>query len=171
MNRLVLALLLLLPLEQPISAQNAQTRTNYGSKQIFSYSVQSTYGVNTSSTTTPGVKVDTEAVLKLKDGSFVTNKFGDDKGNASAVFTVSPNGASLDMAGITGENQLILEDGTLFRASIVSDDSADNQSATTTDVSTRAEATANAFHSSTIVVNKGEESFFNTFTQNFLDGI
>jgi len=171
MNKLIATLSFIMFCPIVAFAQNAQTRTNYGSKQIFSYSVQATYGVNTSATATPGVKVQTEAVLNLKDGSFVTNKFGDDAGKASAVFTISPNGSSLDMAGITGENQLLLDDGTTFRASIEADNTSESPDALQDDEVMKAEATANAFHNSTVQVNKGEESFFNTFTQNFLDGL
>jgi len=152
-------------------SQNSQTKTNYGSKQIFSYSVQSTYGVQSASTSSPGVKVETEAVLKLKDGSFVTNKFGDDNGNASAVFTVSPNGSTVDLRGVTGQNQLLIDDGTLFRVAITKDESQEPVVTQGVDDSIKAEGTANAFHTSTITVNKGDEAFFNTFTQNYLDGL
>jgi len=88
------------------SQVQGQTSSTAGSKNTFSYTIQSTYGVTTTANSNPNFIVDNEAVLLLKQGSYVTNKFGDDSGNAKAVFVATPNDSSVDLQGISGKNLL-----------------------------------------------------------------
>ena len=73
------------------SASQAQllerTSTNSGTNRVFQYSIQSTYGTQTAADATPNLRVETEAVLNLKEDSFLTNTAGDVGGTTSAVFT------------------------------------------------------------------------------------
>ena len=103
----------------------------------------------------------TEAILRLKSGSKVTNKFGDDSGNASAVFTTTPTGGNVDLKGITGENILLIDDGTVFRSSLSTIENPDPS------VSSTGNASAYATHNSSVIVEKGSTSFENSFQQTF----
>ena len=124
----------------------------------FTYRIVSTYGTSTSSQVSGNMTADTEAVLKLKSGSFVTNKAGDDSGNSSAVFTVSPNGANVSLTGITGESRFLIDDGTYFRSALKTIDQP-NTSLTST-----WSASATAIHSMTISVEKNSNTI-----QNYLE--
>jgi hypothetical protein len=142
-------------------AISSESRTAWGSKNTFAYQIQSTYGVNTSANVTSNLRVENEAVLNLQKGSFVTNKFGDENGNASAVFSTNATGANVDLKGITGENQLLIDNGTTFKSIMRTVDNPDPT------ISTVGNASATATHTSTLMVEKGENSFFNTFNQSF----
>jgi hypothetical protein len=146
-----------------LAQSQGQTSGTTGSKSTFSYSVQSTYGVTTSANSNPNFIVDNEAVLILKQGSFVTNKFGDDSGNAKAVFTATPTGGGVDLQGITGKNLLLIDDGTMFRSSIRSVDPENYDPA----YGGVASGSALATHTSTVVVEKSESTFSQSFTTNF----
>lgn len=146
----------------PIKAQQqTSTSTNGGTRSTFSYSVQSTYGVTTSANASSNFKVDNEAILKLKSGSFVTNKFGNDSDKASAVFTATPTGANVDFDGIAAKNLLLIDDGTYFRSTLQSVDKPDPT------LSTQASASALATHTSTIMVERGESTFTQTLSTTF----
>ena len=136
-----------------------RNNTNFGSNRVFSYSVQSTYGVNTSANASPNLKVETEAVLNLKEDSQLTNSAGAIGGGTGATFQNTPNGSNVSLSGITADNKFILDSGTRFRASIVSSQQ-DGQPSVGT-------ASATASHSLTVSVNDGENSFFNTLRQSF----
>lgn len=133
--------------------------TNQGTSKNFSYSIQSTYGVSTNATATPNLRVETEAVLKLQKGSFVTNKSGAIGGETGAVFTATPNGANFSLTGVNSENQFLIDDGTKFRASLVTTD-LDGKSSI-------GNASATATHTLTVSVVNGESSFSNYIRSNF----
>ncbi len=136
-----------------------RNNTNFGTNRVFSYSVQSTYGVNTSANASPNLKVDTEAVLNLKEDSQLTNSAGTVGGGTGATFQSTPNGTNVTLTGITADNKFLLDSGTSFRAAITSTE-ADGQPSI-------GNASATASHSLTVTVNNGENSFFNTLRQNF----
>lgn len=148
----------------PIQTVRAQVlernNTNYGTNRVFSYSIQSTYGVNTSANASPNLKVETLAILNLKEDSQLTNRAGNIGENGTgAVFETTPNGSNVQLYGIEADNKFLLDDGTQFKASL-----------TTTDVDGKpsvGNASATASHSLTISVTNGETSFFNTLRENF----
>ena len=166
MIRTLLALVSLSLVASPASVlaqAQGQTSGTTGSKSTFSYSVQSTYGVTTSANSNPNFIVDNEAVLLLKQGSFVTNKFGDDSGNAKAVFIATPTGGGVDLQGITGKNLLLIEDGTMFRSSIRSVASEDFNP----EYGGVASGSALATHTSTVLVERSETTFSQSFATSF----
>jgi hypothetical protein len=138
-----------------------QTRANSGNQNSFSYRIQTTYGTSTSAQVSGNMRAETEAVLKLKSGSKVTNKIGDNSGNASAVFIATPNGGNVDLKGITGENLFLIEDGTYFRSKLSTIDNLDPA------ITSTGSASATATHTTNITVEKGNTSFQNTFQQSF----
>lgn len=139
----------------------SQTNTTTGTKNTFSYSVQSTYGVKTSADASANFKVENEAILKLKAGSFVTNKFGNEQDRASAVFTATPTGANVDFEGISAKNLLLVDDGTYFHSTM---SSVENPNPS---LSTQASASALAVHTSTINVESGSSTFSQSFSSSF----
>ena len=166
MIRTLLALVSLSIAAYPASVlaqAQGQTSGTTGSKSTFSYSVQSTYGVTTSANSNPNFIVDNEAVLLLKQGSFVTNKFGDDSGNAKAVFIATPTGGGVDLQGVTGKNLLLIEDGTMFRSSIRSVESEDFNP----EYGGVASGSALATHTSTVLVERAETTFSQSFATSF----
>ena len=162
----VLVAIALSPLASlPISAQQTpgmrETRKSGSSQNTFSYRIQTTYGATTSAQVSGNLKAETEAVLKLKSGSKVTNKMGDDNGNASAVFVATPNGGNVELKGITGENIFLIDDGTTFRAKLTTGDNPDPS------VNSVGTASATATHSTSVIVEKGSTTFENYFEQTF----
>lgn len=133
--------------------------TNQGTNKTFSYTIQSSYGVNTSANASPNLRVDTEAVLNLDKGSFVTNKSGAVGGDTSAVFTATPNGANISLTGITADNKFLIDTGTKFRAALQTTD-LDGQPSV-------GNASASATHSLTVSVTNAESSFSNYLRSNF----
>ena len=148
----------------PVFSQTqGQVISNEGSKNKFSYTIQSTYGVTTTATSNPNFIVDNQAVLNLKQGSYVTNKFGDDSGNAKAVFTATPSGSSVDLQGISGKNLLLIDDGTMFKSSLRSVDPKEYNP----DYGNSASGSATATHTSTLTVEKENSTFSQSFTTTF----
>ena len=136
-----------------------RTSTNSGTNRVFQYSVQSTYGTQTSADATPNLRVETEAVLNLKEDSFLTNTAGDVGGSTSAVFTTTPTGSNVVLNGITANNQFLLDTGTSFRTALTSTEPDGNPSV--------GSASATATHTMTITVSDGTSSFLNTLRENF----
>ena len=134
--------------------------TNQGTSKNFSYSIQSSYGVSTNANATSNLRVDTEAVLKLQRDSFVTNKSGAIGGSTGAVFTATPNGSNVSLTGITSENRFLIDDGTSFRAALVTTDLDGNPSI--------GNASATASHTLTVSVVNAESSFSNYIRSNYL---
>ncbi len=137
------------------------TNQNIGNRNVFSYSIQSTYGTSTSSQVTGNMRAETEALLKLKSGSKVVNKVGDDSGNTSAVFIATPNGGNVNLRGITGENLFLIDDGTFFRSRVYTQDTL------IPGVNSTGSASATATHATNVVVEKSNTSFTSTFEQTF----
>jgi hypothetical protein len=136
-----------------------RTNTNAGTNRVFSYSIQSTYGVQTSANASPNLRVDTEAVLNLKEDSYLTNKAGDLGGGTGAVFVTTPNGSNVQLNGITADNLFLIDSGTRFRTSLTTTEP-DGQPSV-------GQASATATHTMTISVTDGQSSFYNTLRQNF----
>lgn len=136
-----------------------RNNTNYGTNKVFSYSVQSTYGVSTTANASPNLKVETEAILNLKKDSQITNQAGAVGGGTGATFQTTPNGTNVQLTGITADNKFLIDSGTSFRAAITTTTPDGNPSI--------GNASATASHSLTVTVNNGESSFFNTLRQNF----
>ena len=159
-SSILVAVFSLLPFQ--VSAQQVtNTNTNATTKSSFSYSVQSTYGVTTSASASPNFRSENEAILKLKAGSFVTNKFGTDEEKATAVFTATPNGANVSLDGITAKNLLLLDDGTYFRSSLVSVDNPDPS------LPMQATASAVATHTSSIIIERSDSNITQSFSTTF----
>ena len=133
--------------------------TNQGTNKNFSYSIQSTYGVSTNSNATPNLRVDTEAVLKLQKGSYITNKSGAIGGETGAVFSATPSGANFSLTGVNADNKFLIDDGTKFRAALVTTDLDGKPSI--------GNASATATHTLTVSVVNGESSFSNYIRSNF----
>jgi len=125
---------------------------------VFSYRIQSTYGTSTSAQVNGNMTADTEAVLKLKSGSKLTNKAGDASGNSSAIFVATPSGANVKLSGLTGENLFLIDDGTFFRSALKT---IDNPNPALTSIGN---ASATATHSMTITIEKNANSI-----QNYLE--
>jgi len=161
------ALLFVLIATDCLSAWSQETpglrdsRRSSGSQSTFSYKIQTTYGATTSAQVSGNLTAETEAILKLKSGSKVTNKMGDDNGNASAVFMATPNGGNVELKGITGENIFLIDDGTVFRSTLKTVDNPDPS------LSSVGTASATATHTTSVIVEKGTTSFENTYEQTF----
>jgi len=125
-------------------------------QNIFSYRIQSTYGTNTSAQVSGNMTADTEAVLRLKSGSKLTNKAGDSSGNSSAVFVATPTGANVNLSGLTGENLFLIDDGTYFRSALKSIDNPSNPTLTSSGT-----ASATAIHTMTISIEQSTNSIQN----------
>ena len=98
-----IALFLLMP--SPVFSQVGITETTgrSQSKSTFSYRITSTFQTQSSVEGT-NVTGTANADVTLAPGGYITNKIGDDRGNASATFNASPNGSSVQLEGVTGEN-------------------------------------------------------------------
>jgi len=138
-----------------------ETRKNSGNQDTFSYRIQTTYGATTSAQVSGNMKADTEAVLKLKSGTKITNKMGDQNGNASAVYMATPNGGNVELKGITGENIFLIDEGTMFRATLTTTEGGDPS------VTSIGSASATATHATTVIVEKGSSTYENVFQQTF----
>ena len=147
----------------PCYSQIAGIERRFGSSNsnIFSYEIQSTIGTRTSATVTGNLLAETDAVLNLRTGSKITNKIGDDSGNASAVFVATPNGANVDLTGITGENLFMIEDGTQFKSKLMMRDDIQSNTPST------GEASSFAVQNTKVTVTKTNSSFINSFQQSF----
>lgn len=160
---LILYLLLLLLLgTKPASAQQAGLERSMQStlKNTFSYQITSTIGTQTSANVSGNILADTEAILNLKSGGKITNKIGGPDGNASAVFDVRPNGSSVNLQGISGENIFLIDDGTSFKSSLKSDKSINASNST-------GQASAVAVQSTAVKVESGTTSFISSFQKAF----
>ena len=136
-----------------------RTTTNSGTNRVFTYAIQSTYGTQTAADASPNLRVDAEAVLNLKEDSFLTNSAGDVQGSTSAVFTTTPTGSNVSLTGITANNQFLLDTGTSFRTALTTIEP-DGQPSKGT-------ASATASHTMTITVSDGTSSFLSTLRENF----
>ena len=137
-----------------------QRNMGVSQKSTFSYTIRSTIGTQTSAQVSGNIIADTEAVLNLKSGGKIANKIGDANGNASAVFDIRPNGSSVNIQGISGENLFLIDDGTTFKASLKSDPNIESSSST-------GQASAIGFQSTTINVEKGTNSYVSSFQEAF----
>ena len=159
---LILGIAIGLPLSgQSGKAQIIQRQINSSVKNNFSYQIITTIGTRTSASVSGNLRAETEAILNLRSGSLITNKIGDESGNASAVFSSSPNGANVNLSGITGQNLFIIEEGTSFRTKLTTIDNPNPN------VSSVGEAAATAVQSTSVNVESGTSSLINTFQQAF----
>lgn len=147
----------------PIYSQIAGIERRFGTSNsnTFSYQIESTIGTQTSATVSGNILAETDAILNLKTGSKISNKIGDDSGNASAVFIATPNGANVDLRGITGENLFMIEDGTSFKSSLRMKDNINSN------VQSIGEASSFAVQNTRVTVQKTNSTLINSFQQAF----
>ena len=147
----------------PVYSQIAGIERRFGSSNsnTFSYQIESTIGTKTSATVSGNILAETDAILNLKTGSKISNKIGDDSGNASAVFIATPNGANVDLSGITGENLFMIEDGTSFKSSLRMKDNINSN------VQSIGEASSFAVQNTRVTVQKTNSTLINSFQQAF----
>ena len=147
----------------PTYSQIAGIERRFGSStsNTFSYQIESTIGTRTSATVSGNIIADTDAILNLKSGSKISNKIGDDSGNASAVFIATPNGANVNLGGITGENLFMIEDGTSFKSSLRMKDNINSN------VQSIGEASSFAVQNTRVTVQKTNSTLINSFEQAF----
>ena len=138
-----------------------ELNTNQGSNKTFSYNIKSTIGTQTSAEAVGNIQASTEAIIKLKPGSIITNKFGDQNGNASATFVATPNGGNVDLKGITGENIFEFDNGTIFKSSL------NTNTALESAPLNRGSASSFAVQDTSVNVQSGFNTFSNTFQQTF----
>jgi len=136
-----------------------RNNTTTGSNKSFTFQVQSTYGVSTSASASPNLKVETEAVLNLQKDSYITNSAGKVGGSTGATITTTPNGTNAALSGITADNKFLIDQGTKFRAAL-STSEVDGQPSF-------GNASASAFHNLTVSVTDSQSSFVNSVRQNF----
>lgn len=158
----IYSLLLLLIGAKSASAQQAGVERNIQStlKNTFSYSIRSTIGTQTSANVSGNILANTEAILNLKSGGKITNRIGGANGNASAVFDARPNGSSVNLQGISGENIFLIDDGTSFKSSLKSDEL--NKASIST-----GQASALLIQSTSVNVESGSSSFISSFQKAF----
>ena len=130
------------------------------SKSTFSYKITSTFQTRSAIEGT-NVTGTANADVTLAPGGYITNKVGDENGNAGATFTATPNGSSVALEGVTGENLYILEGGSTFTSDIKTVDNPDPS------LPVRGSATATAIQQTIVDVNYGSESFQSSFEQTF----
>ena len=147
----------------PTYAQIAGIERRFGTStsNTFSYQIDSTIGTRTSATVSGNILAETDAILNLKTGSKISNKIGDDSGNASAVFIATPNGANVDLSGITGENLFMIEDGTRFQSSLRMKDEINHN------IPSVGEASSFAVQNTRVTVQKTNSTLINSFQQAF----
>ena len=147
----------------PTYSQIAGIERRFGSStsNTFSYQIDSTIGTRTSANVSGNILAETDAILNLKTGSKISNKIGDDSGNASAVFIATPNGANVDLRGITGENLFMIEDGTSFKSSLRMKDNINSN------VQSIGEASSFAVQNTRVTVQKTNSTLINSFQQAF----
>ena len=147
----------------PIYSQIAGIERRFGTSNsnTFSYQIESTIGTKTSATVPGNILAETDAILNLKTGSKISNKIGDDSGNASAVFIATPNGANVDLSGITGENLFMIEDGTSLKSSLRMKDNINSN------VQSIGEASSFAVQNTRVTVQKTNSTLINSFQQAF----
>ena len=129
-------------------------------KSTFSYQITSSIGTQTSANVSGNLLAETEAILNLRRGGKITNKIGDDNGNASAVFDARPNGTSVNLNGITGENIFLIDDGTSFKSSLKSDESVKASNSV-------GQASSMAVQTTSVRVESGTSSFIQSFQNAF----
>ena len=162
-----LKIILTLPLAfifcDPTYSQIAGIERRFGSStsNTFSYQIDSTIGTRTSANVSGNILAETDAILNLKTGSKISNKIGDDSGNASAVFIATPNGANVDLSGITGENLFMIEDGTRFQSSLRMKDEINHN------IPSVGEASSFAVQNTRVTVQKTNSTLINSFQQSF----
>ena len=129
-------------------------------KSAFSYKITSTF---TTQSSVEGTNIvgNANANVILAPGGYITNKIGDANGNAGATFNASPNGSSVQLQGVTGENLYLLEGGSTFTSNIKTVDNPDPSKAM------RGTASATAIQTTIVDVNYGSEAFQSSFQQNF----
>ena len=130
------------------------------SKSVFSYKITSTFSTQS---TVEGTNVigDAKANVTLAPGGYITNKIGDDSGNAGATFDASPTGSTVQLQGVTGENLYLLEGGSTFTSNIETVENPDPSKAV------RGTARATAIQTTIVDVNYGSETFQSSFEQTF----
>ena len=142
---------------------SSQQQQNAGSKENFSYSITSQYGVQTSGSATANMVLDNRALLIIAPNSTITNKIGGSDGKSSVNFDSTSTGANLNINGLTGQNNWIIQQAefssTLKTADILT---ADQQK-----MNQLGNGSALGVHTTTLNIEKSNSSFQTVFNQSF----
>ena len=155
-----------------------ERNTSTGTRNIFSYRIKSTIGTSTNTEASGNVTADANATLVLKPGSKITNKFGNQSGEASATFVATPTGGNVDLKGITGENIFEFDQGTVLSSSVsslenstivedTSDTSSDFDTLSNSSILNKGSSSSFVVQDTSVTVESGFTNFINTLEQQF----
>ena len=142
---------------------SSQQQQNAGSKENFSYSITSQYGVQTSGSATANMVLDNRALLIIAPNSTITNKIGGSDGKSSFNFDSTSTGANLNINGLTGQNNWIIQQAE-FSSTLKT---ADNLTADQQKMNQLGNGSALGVHTTTLNIEKSNSSFQTTFNQSF----
>ena len=142
---------------------SSQQQQNAGSKENFSYSITSQYGVQTSGSATANMVLDNRALLIIAPNSTITNKIGGSDGKSSVNFDSTSTGANLNINGLTGQNNWIIQKAE-FSSTLKT---ADNLTADQQKMNQLGNGSALGVHTTTLNIEKSNSSFQTTFNQSF----
>ena len=142
---------------------SSQQQQNAGSKENFSYSITSQYGVQTSGSATANMVLDNRALLIIAPNSTLTNKIGGSDGKSSVNFDSTSTGANLNINGLTGQNNWIIQQAE-FSSTLKT---ADNLTADQQKMNQLGNGSALGVHTTTLNIEKSNSSFQTTFNQSF----
>ena len=167
-------------LTPPTYAQLGLTErnTSTGTRNTFSYRIKSTIGTSTNTEASGEVTADANATLVLKPGSKITNKFGNESGEASATFVATPTGGNVDLKGITGENIFEFDEGTVLSSSVSSlknstiieetfDSSSNIDTLSNSSILNKGSSSSFVVQDTSVTVESGFTNFINTLEQQF----
>ena len=142
---------------------SSQQQQNAGSKENFSYSITSQYGVQTSGSATANMVLDNRALLIIAPNSTITNKIGGSDGKSSVNFDSTSTGANLNINGLTGQNNWIIQQAE-FSSTLKT---ADNLTADQQKMNQVGNGSALGIHTTTLNIEKSNSSFQTVFNQSF----
>ena len=114
----------------------------------------------------------------MKPGSKITNKFGNESGDASATFIATPTGGNVDLKGITGENIFEFDEGTVLSSSVssltnstivedTSDSSSNLDTLSNSSILNKGSSSSFVVQDTSVTVESGFTNFINTLEQQF----
>ena len=142
---------------------SSQQQQNAGSKENFSYSLTSQYGVQTSGSATANMVLDNRALLIIAPNSTITNKIGGNDGKTSVNFDSTSQGANLNINGLTGQNNWIIQQAE-FSSTLKT---ADNLTSDQQKMNQLGNGSALGVHTTTLNIEKSNSSFQTVFNQSF----
>lgn len=145
------------------SQVSSQQQQNAGSKENFSYSITSQYGVQTSGSASANMILESRALLIIAPNSTITNKIGGSDGKSSVNFDSTSTGANLNINGLTGQNNWIIQQAE-FSSTLRT---ADNLTADQQKMNQIGNGSALGVHTTTLNIEKSNSSFQTVFNQSF----